>query len=160
MAQPYDFCRKNNQNIDIVNTSPRIFTKKQTVTNLKKVPFKVLVNDVGKTKYLPPVSKEWKNNVYNYSSNNIINYPVYDLRINSIIKGYFSLYFNHKFIEHKYISRKKKRKSFNRIFVSKAEIKHTANKAIITLYVFNKERSSLLKKAFLLKLRNKEYVRT
>ena len=56
------------------------------------------------------------------------------------------MYFNHKYLKHKYISRKNKRKSFNKIFVSKAEIKHDNNKAIITLYVYNKERFSLLKK--------------
>lgn len=136
---------QNNNNIKTNNISPFIFTKK-TNTNYKLVPFNVLVNDVGKTKYLPPVSKEWKNNVYNYHSNEIINLPVYDLNINYLIKGYFSLYLNHKFLGHKYISRRSKRKSFNRIFVSKAEIKHTNNKAIITLYVYNKERLSLLKK--------------
>jgi hypothetical protein len=46
-----------------------------------------------------------------------------------------------------------KRKSFNRIFVSKAEIKHTSDKAIITLYVYNKEKISLLKKLRVLKRR-------
>lgn len=101
---------------------------------------------VGKTKYLPPVSKEWKNSVYNYYSRHNIDFPVTDLKINSLIKGYFGLYFHHQFAEHKYISRKKKRKSFLKILVSKAEIKHTNNKAIVTIYVFNKERSVLWRK--------------
>ena len=56
------------------------------------------------------------------------------------------MYFNHKYLKHKYISRKKKRISFNKIFVSKAEIKHTNSKAIITIYIYNKEKLSLLKK--------------
>ena len=127
------------------NISPSIFTKK-TNDNYKLVPFKTLINDVGGVKYLPAVSKEWKNSVYNFNSNNTINLPIYDLNINSLIKGYFSLFFNNKFLKNKYISRRNKRKSFNRIFVSKAEIKHTNNKALITLYVYNKERLSLLKK--------------
>lgn len=71
---------------------------------------------------------------------------VYDLRINSLIKSYFNLYFNHKFLEHKYISRKRKSKSLNKIYVSKAEIKHTNSKAIITIYVYNRERFLLLEK--------------
>ena len=112
----------------------------------KLVPFNFQKDDVGKTKYYPAASKEWKNNVYSYSSNDIINFPVYDLNINFLIKGYFNLYLNNKFLGHKYISRKSKRKSFNRIFVSNAEIKHTNDKAIITIYVFNKERLVLLKK--------------
>ncbi len=125
--------------------SPYIFTKKIN-DGYKLVPFNISSNDVGKTKYLPPVAKEWKNSVYNYNSNNIINYPVYDLNINSLIKSYFNLYFNHSYIEHKYISRKKKRKSLNKIFVSKAEIKHTNTKAIITIYIYNREKLSILKK--------------
>ena len=75
-----------------------------------------------------------------------MNYPVYDLNINSLIKSYFNLYFNHKYVGHKYISRKRKRKSLNKIFVSKAEIKHTNSKAIITIYIYNREKLTLLKK--------------
>ena len=44
------------------------------------------------------------------------------------------------------MSRKKKRKSYNKIFVSKAEIKHTNSKAIITIYVYNREKLILKKK--------------
>ena len=36
--------------------------------------------------------------------------------------------------------------SFKKIFVSKAEIKHTNSKAIVTIYIYNKEKLSLLKK--------------
>ena len=131
--------------INNTNKSPYIFTKKIN-NSYKLVPFNILFNDVGKTKYLPPVAKEWKNSVYNYNSNNTINYPVYDLNINSLIKSYFNLYFNHSYVEHKYISRKRKRKSLNKIFVSKAEIKHTNSKAIITIYIYNREKLTLLKK--------------
>ena len=129
--------------INNTNKSPYIFTKKIN-NSYKLVPFNILFNDVGKTKYLPPVAKEWKNSVYNYNSNNTINYPVYDLNINSLIKSYFNLYFNHKYIEHKYISPKNKCKSLNKIFVSKAEIKHTNTKAIITIYIYNREKLTLL----------------
>lgn len=124
---------------------PFIFTKK-TNLNYKLIPFNLANNGIGKTRYLPPVSKEWKNSVYNYNYKNSINLPLYDININSLIKGYFSLYFNHKFINSKFISVKNKRSSFNKIYVSKAEVKHTNNKAIITIYIFNKERLVLLAK--------------
>ena len=136
---------------DNTNRSLYIFTKKINI-NYKLVPFNISLNDVGKTKYLPPIAKEWKNSVYNYNPYNTINYPIYDLNINSLIKSYFNLYFNHKYIEHKYISPKNKCKSLNKIFVSKAEIKHTNSKAIITIYIYNREKLSLLKK--IRKLRN------
>ena len=56
------------------------------------------------------------------------------------------MYFNHNFIENKYRSHKKKRKSLNKIFISKAEIKHTNSKAMITIFVYNREKLVLLKK--------------
>lgn len=127
------------------NISPSLFTKKIN-TNYELVSFNVSVNDVGRTKYLPPVAKEWRNSVYNYYSNNTINYPVYDLKVNYLIKGYFNMYFYHRFIENKYISHKRKRKSFNKIFISKAEIKHTNSKAIVTIFVYNREKLILLKR--------------
>ena len=71
---------------------------------------------------------------------------VYDLNVNYLIKGYFNMYFNPIFIKNKYISLKKKRKSLNKIFVSKAEIKHTNYKAIVTIFVYNREKLVLLKK--------------
>uniref|UniRef100_UPI0030DF3F0C Ribosomal protein S3 n=1 Tax=Dematophora necatrix TaxID=2751867 RepID=UPI0030DF3F0C len=127
------------------NVNTFLFRKKIN-SDYKLVPFKVSINLVGRTKYLPPVAKEWKNTVYNFNSNNFVNYPVYDLKINSLIKSYFNLYFNHKFLKNKYISRKKKSQSLNKIYVSKAEIKHTNSKAIVTIYVYNKERFILLGK--------------
>ena len=75
-----------------------------------------------------------------------MNYPVYDLHLNSLIKGYFTMYFNSKLLHDKYISAKKKRNSLNKIFVSKAEVKHTSTTAIVTIYVYNREKIVLLKK--------------
>jgi hypothetical protein len=42
-------------------------------------------------------------------------------------------------------------KTFNKIYTSKAEIKHTNNKAILTVYVYNREKIALLKKIKILK---------
>jgi hypothetical protein len=80
------------------------------------------------------------------------NLPIYDLNVNKLIRSYFNLYFNHKVLINKYISPRKRRLSLNRIFVSKAEIKHTNSKAIITIYTYNREKISLLKKIRKLKI--------
>jgi len=101
---------------------------------------------VGNYKYFPPVSKEWKDSVYTFNKNNIKNLPIYDLKINEIIKNYFNLYFKPKFIFNKVLAYKYKYLSLNKIYVSKAEIKHTNNKAILTVYVYNREKISLLRK--------------
>lgn len=57
----YQYNNKNNNynsNLKIeTGLSPYIFTKK-TNAHFKLVPFNGLINNVGKMKYLPPVSKE------------------------------------------------------------------------------------------------------
>ena len=109
---------------------------------------KKLVN-VGKT--LPSFSKEWKNTIYSFDKNILKNIPVNTININKLIKSYFNLYFkNNRFIgDNKIIwnlKLKKRRYGLRRIFVSNAEIKYTNNKAIITLYVVNREKKILAKK--------------
>ena len=70
---------------------------------------------------------------------------MYDININSLIKNFFNLQFNYKFLFKKYKSYKLRSSSLNKIYASKAEIKHTNNKAILTVYVYNREKISLLK---------------
>ena len=95
--------------------------------NNKIIPFKVKRSDVGNTKYFPPVSREWKNSIYVFNSNNLKNFPMYDININSLIKKFFNIQFNYKFLFKKYRPYKLRSSSLNKIFASKAEIKHTNN---------------------------------
>ena len=57
------------------------------------VPFNVNKNYLGKPKYFPAASKEWKNKVYFFNYTSIKNFPVYTTNIDRIIKNYFNLYF-------------------------------------------------------------------
>jgi hypothetical protein len=79
---------------------------------------------------------------------------MYDININSLIKKFFNLQFNYKFLFKKYIPYRLRSASLNKIFASKAEIKHTNNKAIVTVYVYNREKVSLLKN---IKILNKSF---
>jgi hypothetical protein len=119
--------------------------------NSKLIPFNVKINFTGETKYFPPFSKEWKNSIYVFNFNNLKNLPLYNININTLVKNYFNLYFNHKFINNKFRSPRIKRLSLNKIFVSKAEIKHTNSKAIVTIYTYNREKRVLLKKIKMIK---------
>lgn len=101
---------------------------------------------LGEKKYFPPVSKEWKNSIYLFNQYNLKNLPVFDLNINELIKNYFNLYLSPKSLIEKYKPSKFKFLSFNKIYVSKAEIKHTNSKAILTVYLYNREKVSLLKR--------------
>nr|YP_009750533.1 ribosomal protein S3 [Tolypocladium cylindrosporum]QIJ60538.1 ribosomal protein S3 [Tolypocladium cylindrosporum] len=120
--------------------------------NLKNIPKTIAlrnkVGDIGKTKYLPSFSKEWKNIVYSYNKNNLKNIPVNDVNINKIIQSYFNLYFkDHKYVgSKKFILLRRRRNFLRKIYVSNAEIKHTNNKAIITLFTVNREKKILKKK--------------
>nr|QGX43771.1 ribosomal protein S3 [Niveomyces insectorum] len=129
-----DLNNNNNNNIFIKNINNKY----------KLIPLNTINNNVGEIKYFPSDFKEWTNNIYSFNSNYIKNFPVYDLNINKLLKGYFDLYLNHKFIKSRFISSKNKSLSLNKIFVSKTEVKHTNSKAIITVYVYNRERVALL----------------
>jgi hypothetical protein len=102
---------------------------------------------IGKTKYLPSFSKEWKDTIYSFNKNKLKNTTLNNITINKIIKGYFNLYFkDSKFIGPKqFIKFKKRRILLRKIFVSNAEIQHTNNKANITLFVVNREKKNLEK---------------
>nr|QWS06177.1 ribosomal protein S3 [Clonostachys rogersoniana] len=119
--------------------------------NLNKNPKSVLLrsklNLVGKTKYLPSFSKEWRNIIYSFNKNNLKNIPANDVNVNKIIQSYFDLFFKNKFIgSSKRVQLLKRRKFLRRIFVSNVEIKHTNNKAKITLYTINREKKILKEK--------------
>jgi hypothetical protein len=127
-------------------TTKRNIFYKNINNNYKLIPFNLRINKTGEMKYFPAASKEWINSIYFFNSNHLKNFPVYDTRINKLIKGYFNLFLNLKEIYRKIKSPKSRRKSVKRIFVSNAEIQHTASKAIITIYVFDKQRKTLLRK--------------
>nr|ACV41148.1 ribosomal protein 3 [Grosmannia penicillata] len=115
----------------------------------KSIPLNTRINFVGETRYFPSDFKEWTNSVYYFNSNNIKNFPIYDLNVSKLLKGYFDLYFDRENIKLNYKSYEKKdftAQALNKIFVSKPEIKHTNSKAIITIYVYNRERVILLNK--------------
>jgi hypothetical protein len=66
--------------------------------------------------------------------------------LSNIIKSYFNFYFNRKVLNSKKLAIRFRRLAMKKIFFSKAEIKYTAKKVIITLYIFNEERRILINK--------------
>lgn len=135
----------NNKNLASSSASV-IFSKYINNNNNKLIPFKIKNSDIGRTRYFPPISKEWKNSIYVFNHNNLKNLPLFDININSLIKDYFNLQFKDKILFKKKILSKVQVVSLNKIYASKAEIKHTNTKAILTVYTFNREKISLYKK--------------
>jgi hypothetical protein len=63
-----------------------------------------------------------------------------------LIKSYFNLYLSRSILKSKGIATRFRRLAVNKIFISRAELKHTSSKVIITLYVYNEERRILMRK--------------
>jgi len=103
---------------------------------------------VKTTNYYPPYSREWYNSVYTFNKNTIKILPNADVYVSKIIKAYFNLFSNK--LEKKarvYNTLAKNRiAKVNRIFVGKPEFKHTNDKVIITLYIYNAELISYVNK--------------
>lgn len=100
----------------------------------------------GDTRHYPPATKEWFNSIYSFNKNYIKTLPIVDKIVNKLIKSYFNLsplYNNNKSSR---VQVRFKRLSLNRILVSKAEMKHTNNKVIITVYLYNKNKKFFVHK--------------
>lgn len=90
-------------------------------------------------RHFPPANKEWINSIYVFNKNDTKFLPIADKLLYKLIKNYFNLY-NAININAKRIRMRFRRLSIKKIFVSKAEIKHTSSKVIITIYVYNREK--------------------
>ncbi len=137
-----------------------IFLKK-CKKNISKISNKYMIlkqNNIKiKSKQFLPANKEWFTNVYAYNKNYLKNLPSYDKIVSKLIKSFFFLH-PHPLLEDainlkkwkkiklRKKQKKKQKRSVNRIWVSKAEIKHTNSKAIFTLYIYNGEKRRLVRK--------------
>jgi hypothetical protein len=103
-------------------------------------------NIIGPIRHFPPATKEWYNSIYAYNKNSIKNLTVANNNLSSIIKSYFNFYFNRKILNDKKLAIRFRRLAIKKILISKAEIKHTTKKMIITFYIYNEERRILIRK--------------
>ena len=112
------------------------------------------INEVKTSKHFPSSTREWVNSIYAYNENSLNLIPNTTISAVKIIKGYFSLY--NKGIERKMRTKRLllrfRRLSSNKIYVSNGEFKHTNNKVVINLYLFNRQKYNYmlaLKKLYL-----------
>ena len=97
-------------------------------------------------KHFPSSVREWNNSIYVYNKKALNLIPVTTISALNIIKSYFSL-FNNK-LERKMRTKRLllrfRRLSSHKIYVSNGEFKHTNNKVLITLYLFNRQKYNYL----------------
>ena len=124
---------------------PSIFSKKLNNTS-KIIHLNREKTVLGAIKYFPPTNQEWSNSVYVYNGITIKGISVAQRNLTKLLKSYFNIFFNKSLIDSERTLLSTKRLATNKIFFSKAELKHTHNKVIITLYVYNEERRTLINK--------------
>ena len=134
----------------VKNSKLNIFNLKVKKSNLNESNIKAEYNKnyAGKAKHYPPANKEWFNSVYTYNKNSTKLLPVSDRVILKLVKSYFNLYSRklEKKIKSRRLRIRVRRLSTNRILVSRPELKHTNDKAIITVYVYNRQNKYYLNK--------------
>ena len=120
---------------------------KSKVKNVNKNKLKQKNFVLNYKNYVPAV-REWKNSVYAYNKNYISLIPTASKLTIKLIRSYFNSL--NKKIERKLrkdrIRKKLIKKSSNKIYLSDGEFKHTNDKVIITLFVYNRQRINLLSK--------------
>ena len=128
-------------------------------SNCKKKIDKKIENQQKHSKHYPSSVREWNNSIYVYNKNALNVIPQVTILALKLIKSYLNMY-NHK-LERKIRSNRLllrlKRLSSHRIYVSNGEFKHTNNKVVITLYLFNRQKFNYerkIKRGFIHSWRN------
>jgi hypothetical protein len=99
-------------------------------------------------KHHPSTTREWNNSIYVYNKNAINLIPQSTILAIKLIKSYFNLY-NYKLereIRTNRLLLRLRRLSSHKIYVSNGEFKHTNDKVIITLYIYNRQKFNFDKK--------------
>jgi len=146
--------QKKNNNSNTITKKNLIIKKKNIFLFNKKMSncYKIIPLEIRKNsgiiRHFPPANKEWINSIYSYNKDNIKYLPIKDNILFYFIKSYFNLYNSNgqKKINMNNIRMRFRRLSILKIFVSKAEIKHTSSKIIISLYVYNRQKKYLSNK--------------
>ena len=103
-------------------------------------------------KQFPAVNSEWSNSIYAYNKNSLKSIPVDNFLISNLVKSYFNL-FDPKYernVENKSqrMRIRLKRLSMNRTFVSRATLKHSNSKVIVSSNIYDGAYKIFLRKRF------------
>jgi len=115
-------------------------------TENKKI--KSRVSNKKHDKHHPSTIREWNNSIYVYNKNAINLIPQSTVLAIKLIKSYFNLY-NYKLereIRTNRLLLRLRRLSSHKIYVSNGEFKHTNDKVIITIYIYNRQKFNFDKK--------------
>ena len=126
------------------------------------------LNNIQLQKHFPSSTREWNNSIYVYNKNNLSLIPFTFVSAMKIIKSFFSAFNKNleKNVRTKRLLLRLRRLSSNRVYLSNGEFKHRNNNVLVNLYIFNRQKNSLLwnlKTIFLekifLKQTSKDYIK-
>jgi len=119
-----------------------MFNARLKKNKTQKVKLENNYNYIGKPRHYPPANKEWFNSIYVYNNNTIKLLPTTDKVTLKLVKSYFNFYSRklEKKIKSRRLRIRGRRLSTNRILISRAELKHTNDKVVVTIYVYNRQK--------------------
>ena len=95
------------------------------------------------TIYYPSSSKEWFSSIYSYNKSYIKSLISYDSVLNILLKSYCNMLQDKIKILFKRRRHNKTRYSANKVYASRAEISHTNTTILISISLYNKQKSSI-----------------
>lgn len=93
--------------------------------------------------YYPSSSKEWFTSIYSYNKSYIKSLISSDAVLNKLLKSYCNMLQNKIKVLFKRRRDNKIRYSANKLYASRAELSHTNTTIFITLFLYNKQKSSI-----------------
>jgi hypothetical protein len=100
-------------------------------------------DEYNNLKFYTSSSKEWFSSIYSYNKSYIKSLISYDTVLNKLLRSYCNMLQDKIKILFKRRRNNKIRYSANKIYASRAELKHTNTKLFITFYIYNKQKSSI-----------------
>ena len=128
--------KKNSFNDKPLNTIYTIEKNSKIQSNFEKDQYRNMI-------YYPFSSKEWFSSIYSYNKSYIKSLISFDSVLNKLVKSYCNMLQDKIKILFKRRRDNKIRYSANKIYASRAELNHTNTKIFITLYLYNKQKSSI-----------------
>ena len=133
---------------NLFNNKQNSFNDKSSITSLIEKDTKVQSNsEINEHKNIidyPFASKEWETSMYSYNTY----YYKYLICCNAVLNNLVKIYYNMSEYIEKILFKSRRdnkiRYSANKLYTSRAELNHTNTNIFITLYIYNKPKSSIL----------------
>ena len=137
-----------NSPTDMLNVFNARLKKEKEKNNTQKVKLENNYNYIGKPRHYVPASQEWFSSIYVYNNKAIKLLPTLDKVTFKLVKSYFNFYSRklEKKIKSRRLRVRGRRLSINRMLISRAELKHTNDKVVVTIYVYNRQNIYYLNK--------------